>query len=93
MSAKPCPACGPRHDLDAVTCTRCGHTEPLPEALDPTVAVVDALERLREDVERNVSGSSGGPYETDMGRVVRASKGEALGRIDAAIAAATEGGG
>ena len=45
---KPCPVCGPLHDLDAVTCTRCGHTEALPERSPAVRAAMAALrgERL-----------------------------------------------
>ena len=44
MTMKPCPACGPLHDLDCVTCTRCGHTEALPER---SPAVQPAMNWLR----------------------------------------------
>ena len=40
---KPCPTCGPLHDLDCVTCTRCGHTEALPERSPAVQAAMDSL--------------------------------------------------
>ena len=43
MTMKPCPACGPLHDLDCVTCTRCGHTEALPERSPAVQAAMDEV--------------------------------------------------
>jgi len=47
---KPCPACGPLHDLDCVTCTRCGWVEELPKH-SPAVQVRAALERLTRAID------------------------------------------
>jgi len=52
---KPCPTCGPLHDLDCVTCTRCGHTEALPER---SPAVQAAMNWLRACLDSG--GTSGG---------------------------------
>jgi len=45
---KPCPTCGPLHDLDAVTCTRCGHTEALPDRSPAVQAAMEAARRAMD---------------------------------------------
>ena len=50
-----CPTCGPLHDLDAVTCTRCGHTEALPAHSPAVQAAMDDLQAvLDEPITTNI---------------------------------------